>query len=96
MDRNAFIENLKARLEELDNEFNQVQVKAEKAGEDIRHQWEKRKLELKEKRQQLAAQLEKLRSTADSHWEEARGHADKAWETAVAGLKDIKDSLFGR
>ena len=47
MDRNAFIEKIKGKLNELDNEFDQLQVKADQASEDVRHKWESRKLELK-------------------------------------------------
>ena len=39
MDRNAFIEKIKGKLNELDNEFDQLQVKADKASEDVRHKW---------------------------------------------------------
>ena len=37
MDRNTFIEKVKGKLDELDNEFDQLQVKADKAGEDVRN-----------------------------------------------------------
>ena len=94
MDRNAFIEKVKGKLDELDNEFDQLQVKADKAGEDVRHQWETRKLELKEKRKELSAQLDEVRNDSNSRWEDVKDSVEKTWDSTLDGLKDIKNSLF--
>ncbi|EKF73008.1 hypothetical protein A11A3_15921 [Alcanivorax hongdengensis A-11-3] len=95
MDRNEFIDKIKGKLDELDNEFDQLQVRADKASENVRHQWETRKLELKEKREQLSARLDELRNDSSGHWDEIKANAEKTWESTRKGLKDIKDSLFG-
>lgn len=94
MDRNQLIERLKAMLDELDSDFNQYQIKAEQAGERVRHEWERRKLELKERQAELKSQLESLRNESNTHWEEVKTNAEKTWESTKAGLKDIRDSLF--
>ena len=84
----------KGKLDELDNEFDQLQVKADKAGEDVRHQWETRKLELKEKRKELSAQLDEVRNDSNSRWEDVKDSVEKTWDSTLDGLKDIKNSLF--
>ena len=94
MDRQTFIEKLKGKLDELDSEFNQMQVKAEQASENVRHQWETRKLELKEKRTELQGKLEELRNESTTRWEDVKDSAEKTWDSTKAGLKDICDSLF--
>ena len=94
MDRQTFIEKLKGKLDELDSEFNQMQVKAEQASENVRHQWETRKLELKEKRTDLQGKLEELRNESTTRWEDVKDSAEKTWDSTKAGLKDIRDSLF--
>ncbi len=94
MDRNTFIEKVKGKLDELDNEFDQLQVKADKAGEDVRHQWEIRKLELTEKRKELSAQLDEVRNDSNSRWEDVKDSVEKTWDSTLDGLKDIKNSLF--
>ena len=94
MDRNAFIEKIKGKLNELDNEFDQLQVKADKASEDVRHKWESRKLELKEKRQELAARLDELRNDSSARWEDVKASVEKTWDSTLEGLKDIKIRLF--
>lgn len=96
MDRNTFIEKLKGKLNELDNEVDQLQTRAEQASEDVRHQWESRKLELKEKRQELTARLEEVRNQSDERWEDVKDSVEKTWNTTLEGLKDIKNSLFGK
>ncbi|MZR61552.1 hypothetical protein [Alcanivorax sp. DP30] len=94
MDRQTFIDKLKGKLDELDSEFNQMQVKAEQASENVRHQWESRKLELKEKRAELQGKLDELRNDSSTRWEEVKDSAEKTWDSTKAGLKDIRDSLF--
>jgi len=94
MDRNAFIEKIKGKLNELDNEFDQLQVKADKASEDVRHKWESRKLELKEKRQELAARLDELRNDSNARWEDVKASVEKTWDSTLDGLKDIKNNLY--
>ncbi|MBD3644745.1 hypothetical protein [Alcanivorax sp.] len=94
MDRNAFIEKIKGKLNELDNEFDQLQVKADKASEDVRHKWENRKLELKEKRQELAARLDELRNDSSARWEDVKASVEKTWDSTLEGLKDIKNNLL--
>ena len=94
MDRNTFIEKVKGKLDELDNEFDKLQIKADKAGEGVRHQWESRKLELKEKRQELQSRLDEVRNDSNARWEEVKDSVEKTWDSTVAGLKDIKNSLF--
>ncbi|KZY27809.1 hypothetical protein A3725_16370, partial [Alcanivorax sp. HI0035] len=86
MDRNAFIEKIKGKLNELDNEFDQLQVKADKASEDVRHKWESRKLELKEKRQELAAWLDELRNDSNARWEDVKASVEKTWDSTLDGL----------
>lgn len=94
MDRKELIERLKAMLDELDNDFEQYQIKAEQAGQTVRHEWERRKLELKAKQAELKSQLETLRNESNSHWEEVKANAERTWESTKAGLKDIRDNLF--
>ena len=51
-------------------------------------------LELKEKRQELAARLDELRNDSNARWEDVKASVEKTWDSTLEGLKDIKNNLL--
>ncbi|MBA3979249.1 MAG: hypothetical protein C0462_01475 [Alcanivorax sp.] len=93
--RQEYIDKLKDKLTEWDNEIDKMEIKARQANEDLRHQWEKRKLDLKEKRQDLSSRLEKVRNSADDTWDDLKRQMDATWDSVSEGIRDMKSKLFG-
>ncbi|MBZ2187606.1 hypothetical protein K8B33_00715 [Alcanivorax sp. JB21] len=93
--RQDYIDKLKTKLDEWDKEIDKLEIKARQSNEDLRHQWEKRKLDLQEKRQDLSSRLEKLRNSADDTWGDLKKNMDETWDSVSRGIKDMKDKLFG-
>lgn len=81
--RQEYIDKLKDKLTEWDNEIDKMEIKARQANEDLRHQWEKRKLDLKEKRQDLSSRLEKVRNSADDTWDDLKRQMDADRKSVV-------------
>lgn len=94
MDHNELLNKLRDKLKELDNQIDQLQARADKATEKLRHQWEMRKIELRETRSQLTKQLDELREATESQWDELQKQFEKSRESVVKTLKDIKSQLF--
>ena len=92
--RQEYIDKLKDKLTEWDNEIDKLEIKARQANEDLRHQWEKRKLDLQEKRQDLNTRLDKLRNSADDTWDDLKKNIDETWDSVSQGIRDMKDKLF--
>ncbi|KAF0809156.1 hypothetical protein A167_02070 [Alcanivorax sp. S71-1-4] len=93
--RQEYIDKLKNKLNEWDNDIDTLEIKARQANEDLRHQWESRRLELQEKRQDLSNRLEKLRHSADDTWTDMKKGIDDTWDAVTRGIKDMKEKLLG-
>ncbi|AJD47979.1 hypothetical protein S7S_07815 [Isoalcanivorax pacificus W11-5] len=93
--RQEYIDKLKNKLNEWDDDIDKLEIKARQANEDLRHQWESRRLELQEKRQDLSNRLDKLRHSADDTWTDMKKGIDDTWDAVTRGIKDMKDKLFG-
>ena len=91
--RQEFVEKVKQQIDDLDKEFDKLDVKADKASEDIRHEWERRKLDLKEKRHQLMSKLDEAQSAADSAWDQVKESLLDARQKFAEGVHDIRQTL---
>lgn len=61
----------------------------------MRHEWERRKLELKEKRREMEDKIEKARDAADDAFEDVKKSLDQAWNSFADGVRKVRDSLKG-
>lgn len=91
--RKDFINKIKQQLDDLDRECERLDLKAGKAREEIRHEWETRKLALREQRQQLLARLEEAGQATDSAWESVRLSLLEARQKFAQGVQDIRQTL---
>lgn len=95
MDRNRIIDKIQAKLKELDTQIDQLQVRADKASETVRHQWETRRIELQAMRKKLNHQLDEAGNAADKGLDELQANVEKTWGKATQSLKEIRDKLLG-
>lgn len=94
--RKAFIDKIKQQLDDLDRECERLELKAEKAGEDVRHAWETRRLALREQRQQLLARLDDAGAATDQAWEQVKRSLIDARQKFAQGVQDVRQSLGQR
>ena len=91
--RQVLVEKVQQQLDDLDRELQRLELKADKASEDVRHQWQRHKLALIEQRQQLMARLEEAQSVADSHWEHVKQSLLDARQEFAQAIQDIRRTL---
>lgn len=91
--RQEFVEKVKQQVDDLDNELDKLDVKADKASEDVRHEWERRKLDLKENRHELMSKLKEAQSAADDAWDQVKESLVAARQKFSEGVKDIRETL---
>jgi len=93
--RDAYVEKMKAKIDEWNTEIDQFQVKAGQAKADIQIQYEKQIEELKAKRQELQGKIEELQKAGETAWEDMKLGLDAAWHSMGESVKSAK-SRFGK
>jgi len=94
-ERAKFSEQLKSRVDKLNQKIDELEVKSELAKKDLQDDVQRRYDELKAKRDELTAKLEELRTVGDAHLAQLRARADELWETAGTAFEDLKQRLLG-
>jgi septal ring factor EnvC (AmiA/AmiB activator) len=88
-ERDAYIEKLKARLDEWNADMARLEAKARAAQADARLEYEKALKDMDEQRERVREQLSELQAASDAAWKDLRRGAEaalqemgRAWEDA--------------
>jgi hypothetical protein len=91
--REAFRQDLQARLEQLDLKIGQLEDRARQAKEEARPKMDAVVKELREKRQRAADKLRDVTNATDESWErfkvDAKAAVDDLGETVERGWREI-------
>ena len=93
MDRHQYVEALKRRLDELDQEVDSLESRLRDATGEFQVRGRKALDDLRVTRLQLQDRLAELASTGDDAWQRLRLHLDAAWDTLKTGLLAARDEL---
>jgi len=93
-ERDAYIEKLKARLDEWNAEIARMEAKAREAQAEAKVEYEKAMKDMAEQRERAREQLRELQSASDAAWQEIRRGAEtaldemrQAWDKAMKQFK---------
>ncbi len=88
-DRDAYVEKLKARLDEWNAEMSRLEAKAREARADAKIDYQRALADMAQQRERLREQLDDMRSSGEAAWQELRRGAEsamdemtRAWEKA--------------
>ena len=94
MSRDAYVEKLKAKLDEWNAEIDRLQAKSKNAEADARIEYEQKVGELRRLRDDARERLDHLKGAGSDAWDEMRSgfqefwdHATRAFERTAAGLR---------
>jgi len=79
-ERDAYVEKMKARLDEWNAELSRLSAKADGAKADAKLEHERAIAELKTQRDEMQQQLGKVMSASEDAWDDLRKGADSAWD----------------
>lgn len=79
-DRQAFIDRLKSRLDELDEKIDEFKGRADEVSSKTRVEYRERLAELKSKRKDLANKLDEVRAGGELHWNKLKREAEHTWD----------------
>ncbi len=91
--RHEFIENLKKKLDETNNEIDKMEAKAKAAQIRNREKYDFEIRRVRQKRDEILQKLEKIKQSTDESWTELREGADLAWKSLKEAFKRARDHL---
>jgi len=86
-ERDAYVQKLKAQLDEWNAEIDKLEARAGKASGDARLKYEQQIKSLRQQRQDAENRLAGLREATDDAWRQLKEGADKAWADLKLGLE---------
>ena len=87
-ERQAYIEKMKAKLDEWNADIDKLAAQAKSAEADAQLRFQQQLDELKASRDQAARQLKELQNASADAWETMRQGAEAAWEEMAKAFKD--------
>jgi predicted nuclease with TOPRIM domain len=93
MDRHQYVDALKRKLDEVDQEVDALEGRLRDASGELQARGRKALDDLRVTRLQLQDRLAELATTGDDAWQRLRFHLDAAWDTLKTGLLAARDEL---
>ncbi|MGY6553670.1 MAG: sll1863 family stress response protein [Wenzhouxiangella sp.] len=78
--RQQFIEALKSRLDELNEDMERLEKRAQEARGEFEEKYAEQLVEMREKRDQMKEKLIELRASSEAHFERIKGEAEYTWK----------------
>ena len=87
VDRDAFVQTMKAKLDEWNAEIDRLSAKADAAQADTKLEYNKQVEALKKQREDALQRLNELQSASEGAWEDMRAGVDASWDKMTDALK---------
>jgi chromosome segregation ATPase len=91
--KHAFVEDLKARLDKLDTELSQLEVKAQQAKAEGRAAYEVKLSMLRQKRAEAKQKYTELHAAGENAWEHLKHGAEEAWASLRTALDKARSEF---
>ncbi|MGL4414641.1 MAG: hypothetical protein EA338_04615 [Roseinatronobacter sp.] len=79
MDRDTYVEKMKAKIDEWNAEISKQEAKARVAQADMKLKYEDQVTEMKAQRDAFEAKLREARESNEKAWDDMRDGFEKAW-----------------
>jgi len=86
-DRNAYINKMKAKLDEWNADIAKLEAKADGAEADMKIMYNEKIDALKEQRENAAAKLMEIRNASEGGWEDIKAGLENAWDSLGNAVK---------
>ena len=91
--RDAYVQKLKAKIDEWNADIDKLTAKAEQAEADAKIIYQQQLEELRTKRQDLEGKIEELQSAGESAWEELKQGVESSWESWKNSFSEAKTAF---
>ena len=91
--RDAYIQKLKAMLDEWNDEIERMAEKEDKAGPNAKIEYYKKLDELRAKRDDIVARIDAMQKSGEDAWEDLKFDLESSWEFLKDGLSILKSEF---
>lgn len=88
--KDAYIDKLKAQLDEWSADIDQLEAKARKADADLRIKYESQLITLRVKRDEARVKLAEIRASAGDAWQELKKGSDEALDAIKHAIAEAR------
>jgi DNA-binding transcriptional MerR regulator len=88
--RDAYVQKLKAKMDEWNDEIDKLAAKADQAEAESRIEYEKRLEELRAKRKDVEDKIAEVQQAGESAWEDLKEGLENSWEILKASFTKAK------
>jgi len=88
--RDAFVNKMKAKLDEWNAEIDKLEAQSRQKGADVQADYQKRIDDLKDKRKETRQKLDKLQDAGESAWEDLKSGVELAAGALGDALKSAR------
>ena len=92
--RDAYIEKLKAMLDEWNAEIGRLAAKEDKEGPNAGNEYHKKLDELRAKRDDIVTRIDAMHKAGDDAWEDLKFDLENSWEFLRSGLSIFKSEFL--
>ncbi len=78
--REQFIDSLKGKLDELNEDVERLEKRAQEASGDLEKKYEEQLAEMREKRAEMKHKLDELRAAGEAQFDKLKLEAEHAWK----------------
>ncbi len=91
--REAYVQKLKAKLDEWNAEIDKIAAKADQADAEAKIVYYKRMEDLRAKRKDVEDKIEELQQAGEGAWEGVKQGLENSWEILKESLKIAKSEF---
>ncbi|KPQ04616.1 MAG: Mnd1 family [Rhodobacteraceae bacterium HLUCCA12] len=88
MDRNTFVEKMKASIDDWNAQIAGLQARAEKAQSDARAEYNKQLETLRKQRDEAQARMKEAQDASDKAWQDMQKGYMAAWDSIAKSFQD--------
>ncbi|MGY6634745.1 MAG: sll1863 family stress response protein [Alkalilacustris sp.] len=88
MDREAYVEKLKAQIDQWNHEIDKMQASARAAQDDARRQYEAQLAQMRTERDKAEAKMREARAASEKAWQDMSAGMVAAWESIGEGFRN--------
>jgi len=88
--REDYVNNLKAKIQELNQEISKLSDKAGQAKEEKKAEYKEQMDKLREKRKDLESKVSEMKEASESTWEKFKEGVESSWEALKEKTAEVK------
>ena len=89
----AYVQKLKASMNELNAEIKLLEARADKAGDEAKLKYYKQLDDLEKKRKEVEDSIEALQQAGESAWEDLKQGLENSWQILKTSLSKAKSEF---